>query len=503
MPINQQRSRGRPSNYKQDRGGVPAEYGPFIGVIMNNNDPTRRGRVQVYIETFGAGSITDDSKWIWINYSPSFYGSTPFESQGDDPAVGNYPGNPNTYGSWFCPPDLGVKVLCVFANGDRNLGFYIGVVPEEGLGHMVPAIGSAPEGQYQVGNANQKAYFAGATRLPVTEINPNNLKTFNDPKFYDKTKPVQRFVAQAMFQQGVIKDVERGPITSSSQRESPSAVFGVSTPGTAIYQGGMKPSDIRQKINSGAIKPNQARVIGRVGGHSLVMDDGNLQGENSLLRLRTSKGHQITMNDSGNFFYIIHANGQTWIELGSEGTVDIFSTNSINLRTQGDLNLHADQDVNIFAGRDFKVKSGAKTHIESVTTTTIYSQGDLTVYSKAAIGVLADGTLTVDSNGGSWNGAGSLVFTAGGIDLNGPAAGKVKAPNPLTKTTMDDTSFTSSTGWKMDPDALESIVTRAPAHEPWPYHNMGVDAKVTVEKGQPAPPPAADPVPANVSISAV
>jgi hypothetical protein len=141
----------------------------------------------------------------------------------------------------------------VFANGDRNLGFYIGVVPEEGLGHMVPAIGSAT--QYQVGNANQKAYFAGAARLPVTEINPNNLKTFNDPKFYDKTKPVQSFVAGAMFQQGVIKDVERGPITSSSQREAPSAVFGISTPGTAIYQGGMSPSDIRQKINSGVSSP--------------------------------------------------------------------------------------------------------------------------------------------------------------------------------------------------------------------------------------------------------
>jgi hypothetical protein len=47
-----QRSRGRPQNYKLDRGGVPSEFGPFVGIVMNNVDPTRAGRLQVYIETF-------------------------------------------------------------------------------------------------------------------------------------------------------------------------------------------------------------------------------------------------------------------------------------------------------------------------------------------------------------------------------------------------------------------------------------------------------------------
>jgi hypothetical protein len=42
------------------------------------------------------------------------------------------------------------------------------------------------------------------------------------------------------------------------------------------------------KLNAGEIKPGDAQVIGRVGGHSLVMDDGDLEGNNALLRLRTS-----------------------------------------------------------------------------------------------------------------------------------------------------------------------------------------------------------------------
>ena len=50
MAENTQRSRGRASNYKFDRGGQPAEGGPYIGIVVNNIDNTRGGRLQVAIE---------------------------------------------------------------------------------------------------------------------------------------------------------------------------------------------------------------------------------------------------------------------------------------------------------------------------------------------------------------------------------------------------------------------------------------------------------------------
>jgi uncharacterized protein (DUF2345 family) len=501
MPENISRSRGLPENYRLDRGGVPTEPGPFSGVVMNNVDPTRSGRLQVYIEAFSDGDMSDSSRWVTVSYLSPFFGSTPPPAaSGSNSDVGKYPGNQCSYGMWFTPPDLGITVMCFFVNGDRRLGYYVGVIPDSGQGHMVPAIGATD--QYKITNANQEAYMGSAERLPVTELNINNIKDFNDPQFYNKTKPVQSYVAGAMFQQGLIKDPERGPIQSSSQRETPSAVFGVSTPGTAIYEGGLKPNDIRQKIQSGSVRPDEVRVIGRVGGHSLVMDDGDLEGNNALLRLRSSKGHQITLNDTGNFLYIIHANGQAWIELGQEGTLDVYATNSINLRTNGDINLHADRDINMFAGRDVSIKSNAATHVEAVTTLTMTSQQAMTIYSKSTIGVKADGTLTLNSAGGSWGGGDSLVFKAGGIDLNGPAAGTVKTPNPITKTKLDDTKFTNSEGWIKDVGALESIVSRAPTHEPYPYHNLGVDVEISFGSGDPSPPPGSEPVPAGVELVA-
>ncbi len=494
-----QRSKGRPTNYKLDRGGVPTEFGPFVGIVKNNVDPTRSGRLQVYIETFTSGDPEDSTKWTTVRYLPGFFGYTPAGNTANT-GVGDYTQNQNAYGMWFTPPDIGIKILCVFANGDRQLGYYIGVVPDDGLGHMVPAIGSTT--QYVVGNKNQETYFANDKLLPVTEINTNNIAIVNSGRFFDQEKPVHAVAAGVLFRQGLNQDIERGPIRSSSQRETPSAVFGISTPGIPVYQGGMSPNDIRKKIQNRELNPQDAQVIGRMGGHTLVMDDGDLDGNNALFRLRTPKGHQITMNDSGDFFYITHANGQTWLEFGREGTVDVFSTNSVNIRTNGDINMHADRDINMFAGGNIQVKSTKSTTIEAVTDLNISAQNDFKIYSKATLGVKADGTMAVQSADGSWNGGESLLFTAGGIDLNGPAAPVVTAPKPIATIELDDTTFNTSNGWEVDEKALKTIVPRAPTHEPYPYHNKGVDVKIKLEPGQPTPPPGAVPVPAGWNFKA-
>ena len=495
-----QRSRGRPQNYKLDRGGVPSEFGPFVGIVMNNVDPTRAGRLQVYIETFSGGDMNDSTKWTTVRYLPGFYGYTPAGNNAEN-NDGEYAQNQNAYGMWFTPPDIGITVLCVFANGDRQLGYYIGVVPEDGLGHMVPAIGGSTE--KVIANKNQETYFADDPLLPVIEINTQNAAIANNGRFFDQKKPVHNVVAGVLFQQGLNNDRERGPIRSTSQRETPSAVFGISTPGIPVYQGGMKPNDIRQKIQANELQPKQAQVLGRMGGHTLVMDDGDLDGNNALFRLRTPKGHQITMNDSGNFFYITHANGQTWLEFGAEGTVDVFSTNSVNIRTQGDINMHADRNINMYAGGNIQVKTANAMTVEAMTDLNVSAQRDFKIYSKSTIGVKADGSLSLNSSSGSWNGGDALLFTAGGIDLNGPAAPEVTAPKPIAKILLSDTEFDTAKGWQVKDDALETIVPRAPTHEPYPYHNLGGDVKIKLEQGKPSPPPGAPAVPAGVVIKAL
>lgn len=497
------RNTGQPRNYKMDRGGMPTEMGPFIGRVMNNVDPTRSGRLQVYIELFGGPNPEDQSLWRTVNYCPPFYGTTP---AGATAGTGKFQeGNPQSYGMWFTPPDIGVQVLCFFVGGDPSQGYYTGCIPDQGIIHMIPAIGSVPQAQADTQNADQAAYLSGSARLPVTEINNSNTAIADNPKYFDQKKPVHSYVASILFQQGLINDPIRGTIASSSQRESPSGCYGISTPGRAIYQGGIGATPAGDAgINSNELAntpPAAATVVGRRGGHTFVMDDGDLKGADNLIRIRTSKGHQITMSDDGNCFYICHANGQAWVELGQEGTLDVYATNSINLRTEGTLNLHADKDINMYAGGNLNIKGKGSTAIQSDGDLNIANKGKMSLFSQGSIGVKTTGTLAIDSQLGSWSAKSALSLKGSLLLLNSGPGSPVTAPKGLTKYLQPNTEFNASTGWVVSPTGTESIVTRAPTHEPYPYHNQGVAETVSLDDGSGSPPPTAPAVPAGVTIT--
>jgi hypothetical protein len=501
---NIERSRGQPRSYKFDRGGSPTEFGPFVGRVTNNIDPTRQGRLQVYIEQFAGPNPADPSLWRTVSYCPPFYGATP---KGGSAGTGTYlNGNQQSYGMWFTPPDIGVNVLCFFVEGDPNQGYYVGCIPEQGINHMIPAIGSVPRTQTQTQNNNQSTYFASAPLLPVTEINNASTNTAinENPRFFDQPKPVHSYVAATLFQQGLINDPVRGTIGSSSQRESPSACYGMSTPGRAIYQGGLGGGpggdrDALKELSNETLA--DLKVIARRGGHTLVMDDGTLTGDDNLIRIRTSKGHQITMSDDGNCFYICHANGQSWVELGQEGTLDVFSTNSINLRSQGTINLHADEDINMYAGKKINIKSVAGTAIQSDGNLNVACKKNLTLFASTQLGVKSNGTLALKGKLSSLEATGPLALKGLPIALNGAPGLPITTPRGITKTLMPEVEFNSSTGWTVSATGLESIVTRAPTHEPYPYHNQGVPVSVALEEGQSTPPPDAPDVPDEWSIT--
>ena len=243
-------------------------------------------------------------------------------------------------------------------------------------------------------------------------------------------------------------------------------------------------------------------VIGRRGGHSLVMDDGALDGSDNLVRIRTSKGHQITMSDDGNCFYICHANGQTWVELGQEGTLDVYSTNSINMRTEGTINLHADKDVNIYAGGSMNLKSKTSTSVQSDGDADLGSKGKLSLYGKGSMAIKSGGSLAIKSTLGSWSAGGVLTLSGTLLLLNSGPGLPASTPKGITKYLQPNTEFNASTGWQVSPTGTESIVTRAPTHEPYPYHNQGVENLTSiVQAGQPSPPPDAPELPDGVSIT--
>lgn len=467
---------------RPDRGGGIIKSEAVIGVVKDNIDPVRMGRVRVYLADFSGTNPDDSNNWVTVSYLSPFYGLTPSTSSGE--GHGDFVGNPHSYGMWASAPDIGTKVVCIFINGDINYGYYIGCIPEPEALHMVPAIGASDK---IVPNEGEADSYGGAPRLPVTNINTNNSGLNNSSDFLNQGKPVHSTVAASLNTQGLIRDPVRGVIGSTSQRESPSRVFGISTPGRPVYEGGFTDQTI---ASSGDASPEQLKVVARRGGHSLVMDDGDLAGRDQLTRLRTSTGHQILMHDTAQTLFIIHANGQSWIELGKEGTIDMYSTNSVNIRTQGDLNFHADRNINMHAAKQFNLQA-EQINVESMKDTNFRVGTDYKHYVMGKFTVKVDGAMSMNAAGDASYASGATTYINGSkVNLNtGSASLTPEAVKTIPIVKHTDTLYDGQKGYAAAPGKLDSIVSRAPAHQPWANGNQGVDVKVSLSASANLPTP--------------
>ena len=466
--------KGATSAGKLGAGGAVVSPVPVFGVVKDNIDPIRSGRLRVYVSDMGGTNPEDSNSWVTVNYMTPFYGLT--KGSGDKTGYGTYLQNPISYGMWFSPPDIGTTVICIFVSGDPNYGYWIGCIPEPEALFMVPANGSTETAVLNPSEANS---YGGAKKLPVTNINKNNNAINNSPTFFNEPKPVNSYLAGVLNQQGLIRDTIRGTIGTSAQRETPSRVgWGVNTPGRPIYEGGFTDETIADAA-TGEGQQSGLKITSRRVGHSIVMDDGDLLGRDQLVRLRSSLGHQILMSDDGQCLFIIHANGQSWVELGKEGTIDMYATNSVNIRTQGDLNLHADNNINMHAKKDFNlyaenvtVNSDKKTDFRIGTDYKIQSLGQYTLKVGSGMSLESDGEASFAST--------ATTFINGSkINLNTGSASLVPAEvKPLPTIAHTDSLYDSTKGWAAAPGALLSIASRVPTHAPWSSANQGVDVKV-------------------------
>ena len=467
---------GTIGSYKDKVGGTVDAQFAVRGVVKNNIDATRSGRLQVYIADFGLPDPDDSAGWVTVSYMSPFYGITPGNPV---TGTGTFTDNPHSYGFWAVPPDLNTEVICLFLNGKQDFGYFIGCIPQPGLTQMVPAMGGTT---HHLESDSEKSKFLGTDDLPlpVVELNNKDKSVFEDPGFHTNNRPVHSSVASQLWQQGLLRDPVRGSITSSSMRESPSRVFGFSSPGRPIYKGkitGDTEADIAKQVPDAT--DDALKVVARRGGHTFVMDDGDVDGFNQLIRLRTSAGHQITMSDDGQTLFITHANGQSYVELGKEGTVDIYTINSFNVRSQGDINFHADRNINIHAKKDLNIFA-ENIHTDSEKETTVrtgtefkqHTLGDHTVKVAKSMSFASDKPASFLS--------GSTTYVNGSIiNLNtGKSSLQPSVVKPIPQQAHTDTLFDNTNGWLPSPGTLPSIAGRVPAHSPWANTNKGVDVKV-------------------------
>jgi len=450
-----------PDHFLREASSARLDSGPFIGKVKNNLDPTRSGRMDVWIADLGAGDEANPENWRTVSYASPFFGST---YQPDTTKTNSYSKVRHTYGFWAVPPDIGVFVLCTFVAGDPERGFWFACVPNTLGNHMVPGIaGSSNKDTSTLEDSSLLASIDKTTI--VAEFNENSEPDWTN--FPNIKKPVHEHQLKVLRAQGLEKDFIRGIISSSSQREMPSAVFGISTPGRPINDPTPDP-DFQKKLVSGDLNPVDYAVAARRGGHQFVMDDGDLNDKDRLIRLRTAGGHQLLMNDSEKVIYIGNSNGSVWVELTGEGHLNIYSADSINVRAGVDLNFHADNNINFHAGQNINVSAG-KTFVAQSPDINLNAVQGLTMYG-GQVNIGSDGGLNLNTNGvTSINGSAGTRITGAKVTLNEGGTVGVARPTALKINKLSDTGKQGLV-WKSVDGALETIVPIAPTHEPWKLH---------------------------------
>ena len=328
---------------------IDNDPGPYIGTVMVTNDPLKMGRLGVNIPALTKTVNPTPSQVIWCQYLSPFYGAKSIKAVSEiDPYL--YKETQHSYGMWAVPPDVETDVLVIFAKGEQSTStaFWIGCVQKPLVNQQVPGYGAtvntskAAEKQ-EASETSKKAEY-GTEFLPAGEKNQRMYAPGEVLANADQWKyPVNDILADQLKKQGLVKDQVRGTTSSSARRESPSRVFGINTPGRIRDERGDKSRVLNIGLANTKVRPD------RFPGHSFVMDDGDVNGDNQLTRLRTASGHQLLMHDKEGVVYLANGSGKAFIEMDRDGTISVYSDGGINLRSGQDFNLHSDTNINFHA----------------------------------------------------------------------------------------------------------------------------------------------------------
>jgi hypothetical protein len=488
-----------PEEFRKGANAEAPEAGPFLARVVSHLDPTYMGTLEVQILHESGNDEDREGQLRTVKYLNPFYGSTHIDYVSED--ADTHDNTQKAYGMWAIPPDVGTIVVVIFIGGDTRKGFWMGCVQNEDMNFSLPGYAAT---EFVVDDSRETD--SEKTRVPVSEYN----KVIHPSTESDSTKKLkpEHPSAVALESQGLLKDDIRGITTSSARREVPSMVFGISTPGPIDKEGKQgKVGKHEHKI------PNA--FVSRLGGSSFVMDDGDdkflrkttasdgppeyasveldetdgLKNilHNELIRLRTRTGHQILMHNSEDLIYICNSRGTAWIELTSDGKIDIYAEDSISFRTKQDFNFYADRDINMEAGRNFNTKVNGRKHTHVVGDQTLIVDANQKIRVTGTHDTTVTGVAKVKASAGfNLNTTGENNFTASGttniksggnhvetasqIHMNGPAAETADSatpPDALSVHTHVD--LPGQDQWEST-TSKTSIMRRIPTPEPYPHH---------------------------------
>jgi hypothetical protein len=167
------------------------------------------------------------------------------------------------------------------------------------------------------------------------------------------------------------------------------------------------------------------------------MDDGDDKGKNRIVRLRTSSGHQIMLNDTHGFIYVANAEGTAWFEMTKDGKFYFYGKDSISFRTEKDFNVHADKDINMYAGAAMNKYAVSDMVQETAGLMSLRAEGELNMFG-SMVGLKSSSKLAIQSD--------TFTSLKVGTDLAIQTGGKITLKAATTIGTQSGTDTTMLSG---------------------------------------------------------
>ena len=392
-----------------------SDFNPFIleGIVLETSDPDQMGRIKVWIPSVD-GEYYQKDQLPWCEYASPLAGFTSDFKRGRQNLTTS---GLTSYGFWAIPK-IGAMVLCFFLNGDPNRRFFFAQY------FNVHQNRSLPDGRNVNPDTGDVGCFTddyGIMRPEMDNLNQQFAGDLKSPQA--KTRGVwERQVAQDKTE----KDGHDGYAQATADDYLDPQTYCLVTPGR----------------------------------HGLIMQDAP---DSCRVRLKTTEGNQIILDDTNERIYISTARGGAWLEMDEDGHVHLFGTESVSIRAGKDINLIADNNVNIEAKNNVNIKAVNGTMV-------LASKGDMTLTSTGAnvyttacseLHMLSKSTAYLTGNGMNITTSGSMFITPGRLD--------VKSTGPVTITgkpsNVNGPTAMAGSDAQCGKDAGNPSVV--PSHEPW------------------------------------
>lgn len=470
-------------------------YGITRGLVMDTADPQQMGRLRVQCASLGdvqSGHIED---LPWATYCTPF-GGINYLAKGPDNMS---PTSATAYGMWAIPKKGSIVTVFCFDGDPTQRGWFASV-------YNFQTTSSMPHGAVTTSGTGPSPSIREGTNLAIQPLVDNMTAAFvgnNVPggvNFEYQTRGIDRNVST------VNSSVLGSNPSIITQSDNDIAKYG--------YKTGYQPNRITGSsptpagVNASSQLDSQVYSIVTPGFHAISMDDSV---DNCHVRIRTTSGNQIILDDTNERIYINVAGGNAWLEIDKCGNIDVFAAGNLSYNASNDINftaggtfrasaaggfhfnsgkdfrstvagdmsanvtgniryqtdaslyLESSSDTNIDSGgqlnasssSDFNINSSSNLNLQSAQSTNINSGATLNLQSVAIANINAQGLLNLQGVSINILAEGSLLLTAPDLEINGSPAGPAGSAGD------------AATAAPASPQPA-FFPSRIPLHEPWP-----------------------------------